>query len=188
MRPSVVAGPVTLQTCFPSLGALDSMGAQLLPPSRERSTLTFPLKPLEVHLRVTLWLMCNTSPPFGLTTVIRAPVPLTTGETLPPLDVKLTFPVKLPVAVGAKRTTMVWLVPAPRLKGVPETTEEGADVEALPVRALPPVSWTVKVRSAELPTDTLPKSCEAGVTLMSGGLAGTAPMTPVAPVPPSVVK
>src|SRR5947199_253102 len=154
MRPSVVAGPMTLQTCFPSLGVLDSMGAQLLPPSRERSMLTFPLKPLEVHLRVTLWLMCNTSPPFGLTTVICAPVPLTTGETLPPLDVKLTFPVKLPVAVGLKRTTTPWLAPAPRLKEPP------------------PVFWTVKVRSAELPTATLPKSCEAGVTLMAGFVEG----------------
>src|SRR5437870_1314877 len=154
MRPSVVAGPVTLQTCFPSLGVLDSMGAQLLPPSRERSMLTFPLKPLEVHLRVTLWLMCDTSPPFGLTTVICAPVPLTTGETLPPLDVKLTFPVKLPVAVGAKRTTTAWLVPAPRLKGAPETTENGADVEARPVSGPPPACWTVKVRSAEPPSET----------------------------------
>src|SRR5207247_9320399 len=136
------------QTWFPSLGVLDSIGAQLLPPSRERSTLTFPLKPLEVHLRVTLWLMCNTSPPSGLTTVSRAPVPLTPGETLPPLDVKLTFPVKLPVAVGAKRTTTVWLVPAPRLKGVPETTEKGAEVEALAVRAPPPGVCAGTVRSA----------------------------------------
>ena len=32
--------------------------------------------------------------------------------------------------------------------------------------------WTVKVRSAELPTATLPKSCEAGVTLMAGFVEG----------------
>ena len=120
--------------------------------------------------------------------MICAPVPLTTGETLPPLDVKLTFPVKLPVAVGAKRTTMVWLVPAPRLKGVPETTEKGADVEALPVRALPPVSWTVNVRSAKLPTDTVPKFCEAGVTLICGGLAVPTPVTPGETLPPLDVK
>ncbi len=45
---------------------------------------------------------------------------------------------------------------------------KGAEVEALPLRVPPPVFVTVKVRSAELPTATLPKSSELGVTEMAG--------------------
>src|SRR3990170_96464 len=118
--------------------------------------------------------MRHTSPPVGLGTVIcggPVPVPVTTRETVPPLEVKLTFPVTLTGAVGVKRTTTVWLVPAPRLKDPPggEKMPNEVEAEAFPVRVPPPMFWTVKLRSAELPRVTLPKSCEAGVTLIAGG-------------------
>ncbi len=44
----------------------------------------------------------------------------------------------------------------------------GAEVEALPLSVPVPVFVTVKVRSDELPTLTLPKSRELGVTDMTG--------------------
>src|SRR5207247_4709478 len=94
------------------------------------------------------------------------------------LDVKVTFPVKVPVAMGLKRTTTPALAPAPRLKGEPEMTEKGADAEALPVRMSPPMFWTVKDRSAVLPTPTASKFSEVGVTLIGGVLAAPTPGTP----------
>ena len=45
-------------------------------------------------------------------------------------------------------------------------------MDALPVRVPPPVFLTVKVRSAELPTGTFPKPCEAGVTVIAGFAEG----------------
>src|SRR3990170_8637556 len=136
--------------------------------------------------------MRHTSPPVGLGTVIcggPVPVPVTTRETVPPLEVKLTFPVTLTGAVGVKRTTTVWLVPAPRLKDPPggEKMPNEVEAEAFPVRVPPPMFWTVKLRSAELPRVTLPKSCEAGVTLIAGG-AVPVPVTPRETLPPLEVK
>jgi len=64
------------------------------------------------------------------------------------LEVKLTFPTKLASDAALKRTTTAWFAPAARLKGLPETTETGAEVEAFPVRVPPPVFWTMNVRSA----------------------------------------
>src|SRR5439155_1007550 len=118
--------------------------------------------------------MCQVSPPFGLVTVICAPVPVTPCEIgdVRALDVKVTFRVKVPVAVGLNRTTTAWFAPAARLKELPETTEKGAVVAALPVRVPPPVFWTVNVRSDDVPTGTLPKSCEGGVTLIAGFVEG----------------
>ena len=53
----------------------------------------------------------------GVTLISGAtPVPVTGRETLPPLDVKVTVPVALPVTVGEKRTTTAWVAPGPRLK------------------------------------------------------------------------
>src|SRR2546422_4130611 len=115
--------------------------------------------------------MRHASPPFGATTVIRAPVPLTPGETFPPSDAKLMFPEKFPVAVGVKFTTTSWLAPAPMVKGLPENTEKAVEVdEALPLSVPPPMFCTVKLRLEELPTPTVPKFCDAGVTLICGGL------------------
>ena len=58
----------------------------------------------------------------GVTAITGAapPVPVTGGETLPPLDVKATVRVTLPVTVGEKRTMTSWLAPGPRLKDAPE--------------------------------------------------------------------
>ena len=121
-------------------------------------------------------------------TVICAPVPLTPREVLPPFDVKLTFAVKFPGAVGLRRTTTPRLAPAARLKELPEWTAKGEDVEALPVRVPPPEFRTVKVRSAELPMATAPKSCEAGVTLIRGGVEVPTPVTPRVTSPALEVK
>src|SRR5947208_15456272 len=100
--------------------------------------------------------MCQVSPPFGLVTVICAPVPVTPCEIgdVRALDVKVTFRVKVPVAVGLKRTTTKLLAPASMRKGLPETTEKGAVVPALPVRVPPAVFWTVKVVSGQSTTPT----------------------------------
>jgi len=54
------------------------------------------------------------------------------------------------------------------LKVLPEKTEKGEGVKALPVSVSVPVFWTVKVRSAQPPTGTLPKSREAGLTVIAG--------------------
>lgn len=60
-------------------------------------------------------------------------------------------------------------------------TLKGAEVDAVPVKVPPPVFWTVKFLSAELPTLTLPKSWELGVTEMSGdNVASTEPRPAVA--------
>ena len=48
-------------------------------------------------------------------------------------------------------------------------TRNGAPAVAVPLTTPPPVFWTVKVRSAEPPTGTLPKDRELGVTLIVGG-------------------
>jgi hypothetical protein len=113
------------------------------------------------------------------------PVPVTALETLPPSELKLTFPTKIPADGGLKRTITTWLAPAPRLKAPPETMLNGAEVDASPVRFPPPVFWMVKALSAELPTLTVPKSCELGVTERMGFDAlpkavSTEPRPPVA--------
>jgi hypothetical protein len=96
------------------------------------------------------------------------PVPVTVANALPPLELKLTVPLKVPIEVGLKRTVTVWLWPAPRLKEPPEAMLKGALVLALPIRVPPPVLLTVKVPSVELPTGTLPKFREVGVTDKTG--------------------
>ena len=67
-------------------------------------------------------------------------------------------------------------------------TEKGADAEALPVRVSPPMFWTVKDRSAVLPTPTASKFSEVGVTLICGGLAAPTPVTPRVTSPALDVK
>ncbi len=55
----------------------------------------------------------------------------------------------------------------------PETMLKGAPlVLAVPLRVPLLVFWTVKVRSAELPIVTLPKSRAGGVTERTGGVGG----------------
>ena len=55
---------------------------------------------------------------------------------------------------------------------------------AFPVRVPPPLFSTVKVRSAELPTRTSPKSRELGVTEMTGPGTKAKPLTTGKPVGP----
>src|SRR5262249_16160121 len=103
-------------------------------------------------------------PPFttvGVTSNVK-PTPETPPETSPAVVVKLTIPAKVPTAVGVRRTTTAWLAPAARLNEPPEKMLYGGAVEAVPVRVPCPVFWTVKVRSAELPTATLAKSWAGG--------------------------
>src|SRR6266849_3695165 len=59
---------------------------------------------------------------------------------------------------------------------------KGVEVDAVPVNVPPPVFWTVKFLSAELPRMTLPKSWELGVTAMTGAgiVVSTEPRSPVA--------
>jgi len=59
---------------------------------------------------------------------------------------------------------------------------KGVEVDAVPVNVPPPVFWTVKFLSAELPRITLPKSWELGVTEMTGAgtVVSTEPRPPVA--------
>src|SRR3989442_10289086 len=61
-------------------------------------------------------------------------------------------------------------------------TLKGSEVDAVPLNVPPPVFWTVKFLSAELPRVTLPKSWELGVTEMTGAgtVVSTEPRPPVA--------
>src|SRR5205823_10679750 len=92
----------------------------------------------------------------------------TPEDSVGAVDVKLASPGQLACEGGLKRTTTSWLVPAAMLKVLPEKTEKGEEVKALPVSVSVPVFWTVKVRSAQPPTGTLPKSREAGLTVIAG--------------------
>jgi hypothetical protein len=111
----------------------------------------------------SLLLLTLTPPKFkvvGLTssTAPWVPVPLRIIVALPPLELRFTLPCTLPPLLGVKRRVRIWLCWACRLKGLPETRLKGAEVEALPVRVLVPVLVTEQLRSALLPTTTLPKS------------------------------
>jgi hypothetical protein len=86
------------------------------------------------------------------------PTPVTTREMLSPAAVKVTFAVALATVVGVKRTVTVWVAPAPlSVNGLPDTIAKGATVDTAPEIVPARVLCTVKVRSAKLPTFTLPK-------------------------------
>jgi hypothetical protein len=106
----------------------------------------------------------STGPELGETEIRGScfPIPVTEGEAFPPLLAKLALLMKVFAVVGLKRTVTGWLCPAVKLKGLPATTLKGALALAVPVRVPPPVFWTVKSLSLELPTLTLPKSSEPG--------------------------
>jgi hypothetical protein len=53
---------------------------------------------------------------------VPVPDPLTAREIVSASAVKFTLPAKVPLTVGWKRTVTVWLLPAPREKGLPERT------------------------------------------------------------------
>src|SRR5439155_20585501 len=106
--------------------------------------------------------------PVGATGETEIPVPVT-ALVAPPAPLKVTLLEKVPVEVGLKRTVTRWLCPAEREEEPPKVTRNGAPAVAVPLTAPPPVFCTVKVRSSELPTGTLPKDRELGVTLIVGG-------------------
>jgi len=105
------------------------------------------------------------------------PAPVTTREMLSPAAVKVTFVVALATVVGVKRTVTVWVAPAPlSVNGLPNTIAKGATVDTAPEMVPARVLCTVKVRSAKLPTFTLPK-----LTLPVGLTANVAWATALAP-------
>src|SRR5439155_9925330 len=93
--------------------------------------------------------------PDGAIGDTEMPVPVTV-RVIPAAPLKVTLPAKVPVDVGLKRTLTRWLSPAAREKDPPEVTRNGALAVAVPLTTPPPVFCTVKVRSSELPTGTLP--------------------------------
>ncbi|MBI4382170.1 MAG: hypothetical protein HY574_13410, partial [candidate division NC10 bacterium] len=160
MRAWVVFGGFTFHVCKSSLAVLEKIVFQLLPPSLEMSILTFPTTPLEVQMMVPKRLFNHVSPPLGEMTLSDGsgvggvtPVPVTEGDALPPLEVKVTLPLNVAADEGLKRTVTLWLAPAPRLNdAAPTMVKPVADVEALPVSVPPPVFVTVKARSLLDPT------------------------------------
>jgi len=101
--------------------------------------------------------------------VAPVPDPVTEREMVSPPAVTFTFPAKVPALVGRKRTVTVWLAPAASENEPPDTMLYGAPMLAVPERLAGLVFCTVKVRSAELPSATLPNVVVlAGVTLKSG--------------------
>ena len=73
-RAVVLTGPLTVHGSVPSLAVLaNSVVGKLAPPSVERSTFTFPLTPLDVHVIVCDEPIAQLSAPFGELTVIDGP-------------------------------------------------------------------------------------------------------------------
>ena len=90
--------------------------------------------------------------------VSATPVPETLTALFPPFEVTARLTEKTPGVFGAKRTTIVWLEPAGKLNAPPDTIMNGAGTDAPPVSVPLPVFCTVKDRSIDPPTTTLPKS------------------------------
>src|SRR4030095_10741762 len=111
------------------------------------------------------------APPAGLKLVIDGPVatptPRTDREGLSP-PVNVTAPTRVSADVGLKRTVTVCVCPAASKYAPPDTMLNGAAVLAAPVSVPVPTFWTAKVRSADAPTVTVPKSRESGVTAITG--------------------
>src|SRR5580765_3860217 len=99
-------------------------------------------KPVPVIVKLAGGLARSTA--AGLIALTLGTVPLTTAETSPPFEVKITFAATTSCTVG--------------LKEPPETMLKGGAAETVPVRVQPPELRTTKVLSAELPRFTAPKS------------------------------
>src|SRR2546428_140847 len=109
----------------------------------------------------------------GVVSTAAAPVPDTDREAAPAFELNATLFAKLPATVGLNRTTTVWLDPAARPNEPPETTLNGAAMDAVPLRVPPPMFVTVKGRSTDPPIVTGPKSTVVeGVTDRAGAGAG----------------
>src|SRR2546426_29305 len=114
----------------------------------------------------------------GVVSTAAAPVPDTDREAAPAFELNATLFAKLPATVGLNRTTTVWLDPAARPNEPPETTLNGAAMDAVPLRVPPPMFVTVKGRSTDPPIVTGPKSTVVwGATDKMG--EGTAVPVPV---------
>ena len=159
----------TVSVVFPARAVARACAIKVLPRMKFTTGRPKPrfAKPLPVMVKVAGGLARSIV--LGAMALTPAAMPVTATETSPPLEVKFTFAVNTPGAVGLNRTTTVWVELGPRLKEPPETMLNGGVVEALPVRIRPPMFWTTKLLSAEFPTVTVPKSCEAGVTDRTGG-------------------
>ena len=98
-------------------------------------------------------------------------MPVSFPVALPPLLVKVTWPLNAPVPDGVKLTTTSAEPLAGTVNEPPETMANGLPpAVALPLRLLPAVLVMVNVACADEPTATEPKS-------RAGGLAASAPGT-----------
>jgi hypothetical protein len=93
------------------------------------------------------------------------PVPVTARETVSPSAAKLTLVVEVATDVGVNRT-VTWVDPEPgSVNGLPETTRNAPDADAVPETLPDRVFWIVNTRSTVLPTITFPKlTLPLGVT------------------------
>src|SRR2546426_240706 len=118
----------------------------------------------------------------GVVSTAAAPVPDTDREAAPAFELNATLFAKLPATVGLNRTTTVWLDPAARPNEPPETTLNGAAMDAVPLRVPPPMFVTVKGRSTDPPIVTGPKSTVVwGATERAGGVGGGGSIPLIAP-------
>jgi hypothetical protein len=94
------------------------------------------------------------------------PTPVTRRETTSPSAETFRLVLAVAVVVGVNRTVTVCVAPFPiKLKGLPETTLNGAATDAVPVTVPLRVLWTVNVCVAKLSTFTFPKfTLPVGVT------------------------
>src|ERR1035441_2771473 len=81
-------------------------------------------------------------------------------------------------------TGVVTSAPIVTMKGAAPANSTTYETAALPDNVPPPVFWTVKARSAVVPTGIDPKSWLAGVTAMAGGLKADPETGRLAPPPP----
>jgi hypothetical protein len=118
----------------------------------------------------------NPEPPF-LTESVRGfalaalpvPDPRSPREIVSPPAAKFTLLATVLLVVGRKRTVRVWLLPAASVNELPDRMLYGAATLAVPDRLVGLVLCSVKVRSAVLPTVTLPKLMVVeGLTVKSG--------------------
>src|SRR5580698_45070 len=116
------------------------------------------------------------------------PEPVTALVLLPPLLVKVTLLLKLPVLVGVKLTSTLLLAKPGRVNGLPETIENGGLTATVPlVMAMPPRLVMTKVVCTVLLTATIPKLKLTGETASCAG-GVPEPVTPLVELPPLHVK
>jgi len=116
-----------------------------------------------------------------------AAAPVARREMVSPSVVKPIFVLTVAIdVVGANRTFTAWLAPSPtRVNGLPATTLNGGEADALPLIVPPRVFCTVKILSAKLPTFTLPKyTLDVGLTEKSSCATALAPIEQALSTPP----